>query len=158
MEILNEIIEGQEKINKRLSQLELQNRELKTLFEQHSKQKPIIQNEVTLDAKGVSEHILPELKAGIDTAKIESIGNSLIQKINNVANQIPPSIRVEGEFYGFTSWKPFTLYFFSLLFAIGVAAWLWAKNIESERTLSEFRRAVEEIRKVHPKDTKQYFY
>lgn len=161
MEILNEIVEGQEKLNKRLSQLELQNKELKTMFEQQLKQKPVIQNKVSLDAKTVSEHILPKLKAGIDTTKIEALSNDLIQKINNSTSRIPQSIRVQGEFYGFTSLSPFIAYFSTFLLmavlSFGYVEYFRNKILEDDsKWKNAARDEVYHYRKQHPNDSKNY--
>jgi hypothetical protein len=149
MEILNTIEEQNKRILKNLEQnAELMEKVIR---------KPIPSPQVNIDHKTISELVLNQL--GDPAAAIKSEMNNFYR----VVREIPKSVNIRGEFYGFTGWKPFTLYLLTLITLASLTTFSWIHNSDNElvkiqnKQIDIFRNRVYEMAKDNPKTAKKYF-
>jgi hypothetical protein len=141
-----------------------------------------ISHEIKAHLKGLNiriddSHLISALRQ--ELSKHDSVLSQTKNEILNLRNSAQESIReirseknqavnvrlnLQNDFYGFTSWRPFTLYFTFLALAFSFSAYSWFKNsddeklIEFQNKVSEFQRRVELLRDKNPRIAKKYFY
>jgi hypothetical protein len=141
-----------------------------------------ISHEIKAHLKGLNiriddSHLISALRE--ELSKHDSVLNQTKNEILNLRNSAQESIReirseknqtvnvrlnLQNDFYGFTSWRPFALYFTFLSLAFTLTAYSWFRNSDNEQlikandTISEFQKRVESLRGKNPKIAKKYFY
>jgi hypothetical protein len=118
MEILNTIEEQNKQI--------LKNLEMNAELLEKVIRKPIPSPQVHIDHKTISELILNQL--GDPAAAIKSE----MSNFYTVVNQIPKSVKIRGDFYGFTGWRPFTFYLLTLAILTSLTTFSWRHNSDNE--------------------------
>ncbi len=142
MEILNTIEEQNKQILKNLEQ----NAEL---FEKVIR-KPIPSTQVHIDHKTISDLILNQL--GDPAAAIKSEMNNFYR----VVNEIPKSVKIGGDFYGFTGWRPFVYYLATLILLVYIATFSWIHNSDNE-VVKRLAKQIEIFAEQNPRTAKKYF-
>jgi hypothetical protein len=74
----------------------------------------------------------------------------------NVVNQIPKSVKIRGDFYGFTGWKPFVYYIVTLILLAYIATFSWIHNSDNE-VVKRLTKQIEIFAEQNPKTAKKYF-
>jgi hypothetical protein len=141
-----------------------------------------ISHEIKAHLKGLNiriddSHLISALRQ--ELSKHDSVLNQTKNEILNLRNSAQESIReirneknqdvnvrlnLQNDFYGFTSWRPFALYFTLLSLAFTLTAYSWFRNsdnnqlVKANETISEFQKRVEDLRARNPKIAKKYFY
>ncbi len=141
-----------------------------------------ISHEIKAHLKGLNiriddSHLISALRQ--ELSKHDSVLNQTKNEILNLRNSTQESIReirneknqdvivrlnLQNDFYGFTSWRPFALYFTLISLAFTFTAYSWFRNsdnnqlVKANETISEFQKRVEDLRARNPKIAKKYFY
>lgn len=141
-----------------------------------------ISHEIKAHLKGLNiriddSHLISALRQ--ELSKHDSVLSQTKNEIINLRNSAQESIReirseknqavnvrlnLQNDFYGFTSWRPFALYFSLVSLAFILTAYSWFKNSDNEQlvkaneTISEFQKRVEGLRAKNPRIAKKYFY
>jgi len=141
-----------------------------------------ISHEIKAHLKGLNiriddSHLISALRQ--ELSKHDSVLSQTKNEILNLRNSAQESIReirseknqavnvrlnLQNDFYGFTNWRPFALYFTFLALAFSFSAYSWFKNSDNEQlvkaneTISEFQKRVEGLRAKNPRIAKKYFY
>lgn len=139
--------------------------ELATDIKKALNERPVIQN--SFDADKLAKQLLPALTAGLpNTGQLQTAGAEIVNQIRAERERIPTKIAIQGDFYGFTGWKPLALYS-SLLILCGVfCTYFWYQKQET----TQFQQAMELLKErnhlntqieryvaKNPKDGTKYF-
>lgn len=85
-----------------------------------------------LDPQAFAKYVLPPLVQGLpDVKQVQAAGAEIINQIKAERERIPAKITIQGDFYGFTNWKPFLAYTIILILAGAFSAYSWYQNQES---------------------------
>jgi hypothetical protein len=112
-----------------------------------------------------SEFSKHELALRASQSRLESVQDMAISAIKATRAEKTEFVRVkfQGDFYGFTSWRPFALYFTLLSLAFTLTAYSWFHNTDDERLKSaigyihQLENGIERLRANNPKTAQKYF-
>ncbi len=142
MEILNTIEEQNKQI--------LKNLEMNAELLEKVLKKPIPSSQVQIDHKTISDLILKQL--GDPAAAIKSEMTNFYWRVK----EIPTSIKIRGDFYGFTGWRPFVYYIITLILLAYIASFSWMHNSDNE-VVKRLTKQIEIFAEQNPKTAKKYF-
>jgi hypothetical protein len=100
-------------------------------------QRPTIQNKI--DSQLLAQQVLPKLLENLPknddlkatTNELKATGQQIVNQVRQIGQQLPNSIPITGNFYGFTSWKPFAAYSSVLLLCGSLCTYFWYQKQET---------------------------
>ena len=107
----------------------------------------------TIDSASVAEILAQKIPN--PTGMVEAIAKE-IKSLEATVNRIPKSIAVKGDFYGFTSKKPFWAYLILMIFIVVISCYFTFRSSDNEQ-IKEYKRLVEDFRRKNPKLADKYF-
>lgn len=96
----------------------------------------------------------------IDEKTITALQAGFIEQVRQIQQQIPSTVTVKGDFYGFTSWKPFAMYLSLLPLCGALCTFFWhqgketvqyRQNVELLKECNYLNTQIEAYRKRYPK-------
>jgi hypothetical protein len=133
--------------------------EITALRKSHEELKQLLQKSLnqpprwTIDSTSIAEHLIQRVPNPLKTLEeIELVERNVRQTLNS----FPKSVPIRGDFYGFTSKKPFFAYLMLMIFMAIMTCTFYFKSSDDER-LKEYQHLVEEFRRKNPKLADKYF-
>jgi hypothetical protein len=144
-------------------QIIAQNKELANLIKQHLS-RPLPAPEIKVDYNELAlelKKLIGDPVGNISKANEEF--KSTVNQFGRMASDVPKSVSIRGEFYGFTGWKPFVLHYLIIIFSVGFGAYSWIRNSDDEtvRRLTKNRDVldgrIESLKDKNPVTASIYF-
>jgi hypothetical protein len=116
-----------------------------------------------LNIKVDNKEVINEIKRVFESEN--EFGKRANQAIREIREEKKDYVRVkfEKDFFGFSGWRPFLIYFFFIAFAFGFAGWSWNNNNsekikEANDQILNYQKHIELLRKSNPKTAEKFFY
>lgn len=137
-------------------QIIAQNKELADLIKQHLN-RPLPAPEIKVDYNELAlelKKLIGDPVGNISKANEEF--KSTVNQFGRMASDVPKSVSIRGEFYGFTGWKPFLIYLLVLVGCAGYSGYTWFRNDKLLTYIKNNHAVIEEFKKDYPKLGKKY--
>jgi hypothetical protein len=138
-------------------QIIAQNKELSDLIKQvlgRPLPPPVIKidyNELALELK----KLIGDPAGNISKANKEF--KSTVNQFGRMASDVPKSVSIRGEFYGFTGWKPFLFFLLVLVGCAGYSGYTWFRNKELLNYIEKNHSYILNLKEDYPKLARKYF-
>lgn len=117
--------------------------EIAALRKSHEELKDLVKKQLVsppqwrIDTQAIATHLSKQIP---DVSGIFSAVERERREIERLVNKVPNSIPIQGDFYGFSSEKPFILYWGTMVLTIILSAFLIFRNSDNQ----EIKRLKEE--------------